>query len=199
VTISIGVLFSGGGRTVVNLLNYIDRGELDANITIAIASRDGITGIDRLADRNIEVAIAKTQGLSNDEGDARVNTWLEETKPDLICLCGYLRLLEIQPWMNGRVLNIHPSLLPAHGGRGMYGMRVHKAVLENKNSTSGCSVHFVDGQYDHGETILQRTCDVLDGDTPQDLANRVFDLECEAYPDAIQKWSRLCNLDYDVR
>ncbi len=115
-TISIGVLFSGGGRTVLNLLHCIDRGELDANMTIAIASRDGIAGIDRLADRKLEVAIAKTQGVCNDEGDARVSAWLEEAKPDLICLCGYLRLLEIQPWMHGRVLNIHPSLLPAHGG-----------------------------------------------------------------------------------
>lgn len=184
-TISLGVLFSGGGRTILNLLEHIERGELDATISIAIASREGIAGIDLLAARNIEVAIARTQGMSPEEGDARVNNWLHEVNPDLVCLCGYVRLLEIQPWMEGRVLNIHPSLLPAHGGRGYFGMKVHQAVLESGCSTSGCTVHLVDGEYDHGPTILQRTCDVNRDDSPQDLADRVFDLECEAYPAAI--------------
>ena len=186
-TISLGVLFSGGGRTILNLLDCIDRGELDASITIAIASKEGLAGIDRLVERNIEVAIAKVDGMSHEEGDARTTAWLEESKPDLICLCGYLRLLEIKPWMDARVLNIHPALLPAHGGKGMYGTRVHKAVLDSGDLTSGCTVHLVDGEYDHGPTILRRTCDVQKGDSPQDLAERVFSLECEAYPEAIRQ------------
>ncbi len=186
-TVSLAVLFSGGGRTILNLLDCIDRGELDATISVAIASREGIAGIDRLTERNIVVAVAKLSGMSNEEGDARTNDFLEEAKPDLICLCGYLRLLDLQPWMEGRVLNIHPALLPAHGGRGMFGMRVHQSVLESGDSSSGCTVHFVDGEYDHGPTILQRTCIVKEGDSPQNLANRVFDLECEAYPSAIRK------------
>ncbi len=186
-TISLGVLFSGGGRTILNLLNCIERGELDATIDVAIASRHDISGIDRLAERNIDVAVAKIDGMSHEDGDVRTSAWLEETKPDLICLCGYLRLLEIRPWMEGRVLNIHPALLPAHGGKGMYGMRVHKAVLESGDLTSGCTVHFVDGEYDHGPTILQRSCEVQINDSPQDLAERVFDLECEAYPQAIRQ------------
>ncbi|MBC8522770.1 phosphoribosylglycinamide formyltransferase [PVC group bacterium] len=186
-TVSLAVLFSGGGRTILNLLDCIDRGELDATISVAIASREGIAGIDRLTERNIVVAIAKLSGMSNEEGDARTNDFLEEAKPDLICLCGYLRLLDLQPWMEGRVLNIHPALLPAHGGLGMFGMRVHQSVLESGDSSSGCTVHFVDGEYDHGPTILQRTCFVMEGDSPQNLANRVFDLECEAYPSAIRK------------
>ena len=186
-TVSLAVLFSGGGRTILNLLDCIDRGELDATISVAIASREGIAGIDRLTERNIVVAVAKLSGMSNEEGDARTNDFLEEAKPDLICLCGYLRLLDLQPWMEGRVLNIHPALLPAPGGRGMFGMRVHQSVLESGDSSSGCTVHFVDGEYDHGPTILQRTCIVKEGDSPQNLANRVFDLECEAYPSAIRK------------
>ena len=186
-TISLGVLFSGGGRTILNLLDCIERGELDAKISIAIASRDGIAGIDRLAERGVDVAIAKLGGMHNDEGDVRTSMWLEESKPDIVCLCGYLRFLEIQPWMGGRVLNIHPSLLPTHGGRGMYGMRVHEAVLANGDTTSGCTVHLVDGEYDHGHTILQRTCEVSKEDSPQDLADRVFALECEAYPAAIMQ------------
>lgn len=188
-TVRLGVLFSGGGRTILNLLDYIESSELDANISIAIASRRGLAGIDRLAQRNIDVAIAKSSGMSNEEGDRRINTWLNEAKPDLICLCGYLRLLKLQPWMEGRVLNIHPALLPAHGGRGMFGMRVHKSVLNKGDSTSGCTVHFVDGEYDHGPIILQRVCSVNKEDSPQDLAERVFDLECEAYPTAIAKIS----------
>ncbi|MBC8202718.1 MAG: phosphoribosylglycinamide formyltransferase [Planctomycetes bacterium] len=186
-TISIGVLFSGGGRTILNLLDCIDRGELDATISIAIASREGLAGTDRLIERNIDVAIAKVDGMSLEESDARTIAWLEETKPDLVCLCGYLRLLEIKPWMQGRVINIHPSLLPAHGGKGMYGMRVHRAVLESGDLTSGCTVHHVDGEYDHGPTILQRSCEIQKNDSPQDLADRVFDLECEAYPEAIRQ------------
>jgi phosphoribosylglycinamide formyltransferase-1 len=185
-TISLGVLFSGGGRTVLNLLDCIERGELDATITIAIASKEGLAGIDRLIERGIDIAIAKTDGMSDEEGDARTTAWLEESKPDLICLCGYLRLLEIQPWMEGSVVNIHPALLPAHGGKGMYGLRVHKAVLKNGDFTSGCTVHLVDEEYDHGTTILQRSCEVHKDDSPQDLADRVFDLECTAYPDAIR-------------
>ena len=186
-TISLGVLFSGGGRTILNLLDCIERGELDAKISIAIASRDGIAGIDRLAERGVDVAIAKLGGMRNDEGDMRTSVWLEESKPDIVCLCGYLRFLEIQPWMEGRVLNIHPSLLPTQGGRGMYGLRVHEAVLANGDTTSGCTVHLVDGEYDHGPTILQRTCEVSKEDSPQDLADRVFALECEAYPAAIMQ------------
>jgi phosphoribosylglycinamide formyltransferase-1 len=187
VTISLGVLFSGGGRTILNLLDCIDRGELNASISIAIASREGLTGTDRLIERDIDVAIAQVSGMSLEEGDARTNVWLAETKPDLICLCGYLRRLEIQPWMVGTVVNIHPALLPAHGGKGMYGMRVHNSVLENGDLTSGCTVHLVDGEYDHGPIILQRKCDIQTSDKPQDLADRVFDLECEAYPEAIRQ------------
>ena len=88
--------------------------------------------------------------------------------------------------MENRILNIHPSLLPKHGGKGMYGMRVHEAVIEQGESETGCTVHFVDREYDHGPCILQMTCNVEEGDTPQIIADRVFELECEAYPIAIQ-------------
>ena len=88
--------------------------------------------------------------------------------------------------MENRILNIHPSLLPKHGGKGMFGMRVHESVIEQGDRETGCTVHFVDEEYDHGPFILQKTCAVHDGDTPQMIADRVFDLECEAYPIAIQ-------------
>lgn len=189
-TIDIAVLFSGGGRTVLNLLNHIEAGNLDARITLAIASKDGLVGIDRLNERGLDVAIARTDDEPLEIGDSRTSAWLEDARPSLICLCGYLRLLTIEPWMEGRVLNIHPALLPNHGGKGMYGMRVHEHVIKSGDTQSGCTVHFVDEQYDHGETIVQRTCQVEVDDTPQSLADKVFQLECSAYVEAIHKVAR---------
>ncbi len=186
-TIDIAVLFSGGGRTVLNLLNHIEAGNLDANITLAIASKDGLEGIDKLAERGVEVAIARAQDESPEIGDSRTIAWLEELRPSLICLCGYLRHLQLSPWMEGRVLNIHPSLLPKHGGKGMYGMNVHDSVIQSGDAQSGCTVHFVDDFYDHGEAIVQKTCQVESSDTAESLADKVFQLECEAYVEAISK------------
>lgn len=185
-TMRLAVLFSGGGRTVLNILEHIDSKNLDAEICLAIASRPGIAGIDRLANRGLDIAIARESNDDLATGDDRVHAWLEATRPDLICLCGYLRLLQLSPWMQERTINIHPALLPKFGGKGMYGMKVHQAVLDQGETLSGCTVHYVDGEYDNGPMILQRTCDVHSTDTPQDLADRVFDLECEAYPEAIK-------------
>ena len=184
---TLAVLFSGGGRTILNLIDKIKDGSLDARITLAIASKDNLPGIDRLTNRGIDVAIAKQDDDSPEVIDARVHAWLEEEKPDLILLCGYLRLLKIDTWMHGRVLNIHPALLPDFGGKGMYGMHVHDAVLKSGCEHSGCTVHFVDEEYDHGPTILQETCKISTGETVQSLADKVFSLECKAYPDAIRK------------
>tara|TARA_A100001037_G_scaffold279034_1_gene280480 strand:+ start:84 stop:668 length:585 start_codon:yes stop_codon:yes gene_type:complete len=186
-TIDIAVLFSGGGRTVLNLLNQIEAGNLDANISLAIASKDGLLGIDRLTERGLDVAIARRVDEPYELGDMRTIAWLDDVRPSLICLCGYLRLLNIQPWMEGRVLNIHPALLPKHGGKGMFGLHVHESVINSGDSQSGCTVHFVDEQYDHGETIVQRTCNIVAGETPQSLADKVFQLECTAYVEAINK------------
>ena len=185
-TLSLAVLFSGGGRTVLNLLDHIDRGELDAMIQLAIASRSNISGIEKLKDRGLDVVVARENNETLEVGDLRVKELLETNRPDVICLCGYLRLLEIQGWMQGRVLNIHPALLPKYGGQGMYGMRVHESVIANGETHSGCTVHYVDEEYDHGPTILQRTCDVRADEDAKTLAQRVFSLECEAYPTAIK-------------
>ena len=186
-TIDIAVLFSGGGRTVLNLLNQIEAGNLDANISLTIASKDGLVGIDRLTERGLDVAIARRVDEPYELGDIRTVAWLNDARPSLICLCGYLRLLNIQPWMEGRVLNIHPALLPKHGGKGMFGLHVHESVINSGDSQSGCTVHFVDEQYDHGETIVQHTCNIEAGETPQSLADKVFQLECTAYIEAINK------------
>ncbi|MBC8202060.1 MAG: phosphoribosylglycinamide formyltransferase [Planctomycetes bacterium] len=186
-SIRLAVLFSGGGTTILNLLDRIEDGTLDAEIVLAVASRNDITGIDRLADRNIEVAVAKQEGDSDKIIDEKIQAWLQDTQPDLILLCGYLRLLPIESWMQGRVLNIHPSLLPDFGGKGMFGIHVHEAVMKSGNCESGCTVHYVDDEYDHGPMLIQKTCTISDDDTPQTLASKVFALECLAYPEAIKK------------
>ncbi|MBN1434478.1 hypothetical protein JW921_06930, partial [Candidatus Fermentibacterales bacterium] len=104
---------------------------------------------------------------------------------DLVVQGGFLSLWEVPGRYLGRVMNIHPALLPGFGGKGMYGIRVHRAVLEAGCKVSGCTVHFVDNHYDTGPIIVQRCVPVMEEDTPQSLADRVFEQECEAYPEAI--------------
>jgi folate-dependent phosphoribosylglycinamide formyltransferase PurN len=104
---------------------------------------------------------------------------------DLILLAGYRKLFFIPDWYDGWVLNIHPSLLPKHGG--LYGDAVHESVLRSKDTESGCTVHFANNEYDSGPIILQRTCPVLVDDTVESLKARVFIEECIAYPEAIKR------------
>jgi folate-dependent phosphoribosylglycinamide formyltransferase PurN len=111
---------------------------------------------------------------------------IDSASVDLVCLGGWLCLLEIPERWEGRMMNIHPALLPSFGGKGMYGRHVHEAVLAARCRVSGCTVHFVDATYDTGPIILQRTCPVLENDTPQTLAARVSEEEKIAYPQAIQ-------------
>ena len=99
---------------------------------------------------------------------------------------GFLKHVLIPPDFENRVINIHPALIPAFCGQGMYGLRVHEAVLDYGAKVTGCTVHFVDNQYDHGPIILQRTVEVLPDDTPESLQARVFAAECEAYPEALR-------------
>ena len=117
---------------------------------------------------------------------AQVLKLIDDAGADLVVLGGWLSLLRIPPAYAGRVINIHPALLPAFGGKGMYGRRVHAAVIEHGCKLSGCTVHLVDDQYDNGPIVLQRACPVLDDDTPETLAARVFEEEKVAYPEAIR-------------
>ena len=107
---------------------------------------------------------------------------------DLVILGGFLSRLEVPADFEGRVLNIHPSLIPAFCGQGMYGHHVHEAVVARGCKVSGCTVHVVDNEYDHGPILVQKVVPVLDNDNPDSLAKRVFEAECEAYPEAIQRY-----------
>jgi phosphoribosylglycinamide formyltransferase-1 len=172
---------SGGGRTILNLLDHIEANRLHASIECVVLSSAGRPAASRCRDRGLLV-LEPPKGVEIDDW---VVARIAETAPDLVCLCGYLRLLPIEPWMRQRVINIHPALLPAYGGRGMHGLLVHEAVIAAGEAKSGCTVHFVDEEYDHGPTILQRTCDVRPDDSPSTLAARVFAEECVAMPEAI--------------
>ncbi len=173
-------LISGGGRTVLNLQDAIERGELNATIVLVIASRD-CPGIARCDQRRLETRI-----VPGDLDPDTLSALLRGYQADLVCLAGYLRLVPVPPGWEGRILNIHPALLPKYGGPGMFGERVHWAVLDAGETESGCTVHVCDDRYDTGPIIAQRRCPVKPDDTPETLATRVFEQECIAYPEAIR-------------
>ena len=182
----LGALLSGGGRTVLNLADRIADGTLAAEIARVIASRGDIAGVQRARARGLEVRVADHRDYeSPDRLHDTITSWLVECDVQLVCLCGYLHWFRLDEPFRGRAMNIHPALLPDFGGKGMYGLRVHRAVLAAGAKVSGCTVHFLDDQYDHGPIILQRECPVLPGDDEQALADRVFEQECNAYPQAI--------------
>jgi phosphoribosylglycinamide formyltransferase-1 len=185
--IRLAVLLSGGGTTLQNLINRIADGRLDARIVQVISNRADAFGIERAKKANLPVAlITRNESASSADFSHRVFDLIRQSQADLVCMAGFLQLLAIPDDFRHRVLNIHPALLPAFGGKGMYGHHVHEAVLKSGATTSGCTVHFADNEYDRGPIIQQKTVPVLDGDTPDTLAARVFEQECEAYPEAIK-------------
>ena len=184
---NLAVLASGSGTTLQNLIDRIASKSLDARIDIVIASRPDILALERAAKASIPAHIIDRKSFSNSADFSQpIFKLVDEHRIDLVCLAGWLCMLNIPPRYENRVMNIHPALLPAFGGPGMYGRRVHEAVLAHGCKVSGCTVHFVDENYDNGPIILQRTCAVLENDTPDSLAHRVFEEEKIAYPHAIR-------------
>ena len=190
-TIALAVLISGGGTTLQNLIDRIAANQLSARIKVVIASRPGIKGIDRAKAADIQTHVIVRKEFATAEAFSdRIFSLCDTEGIDLICLAGWLQLLRVpERWM-GRVMNIHPALLPKYGGKGMFGRHVHEAVLAAGESESGCTVHFVDNAYDAGPIILQRTCPVFANDSADTLAARVFEQECRAYPAAIDLFRR---------
>ncbi len=188
-TTNIAVLVSGGGTTLQNLIDQIRDGKLDARVVTVIASRPGIKGIERARNAGIPVQVVVRKEFASVEAFSdRIFAILADARTDLLCLGGWLQLLKIPDVWIGRTINIHPSLLPLFGGKGMWGHHVHEAVLAAGCKVSGCTVHFVNNEYDAGPIILQRICPVEDGDTADTLAARVFEEEKIAYPQAIRLW-----------
>jgi phosphoribosylglycinamide formyltransferase-1 len=186
--VQLAVLVSGGGTTLQNLIDEIAAGRLSAQIKVVIASRPEIRALQRAADAKIMNFVVQPRGFEKvGEFSRKVFELCDDAGVDLVCLAGWLSLLEVPAKYQGRVMNIHPAVLPSpFGGKGMYGARVHEAVLAHGCKISGCTVHFVDNDYDAGPIIVQKCCPVMEGDTAQSLALRVSELEREAYPQAIR-------------
>jgi formyltetrahydrofolate-dependent phosphoribosylglycinamide formyltransferase len=183
-TIDIAVLVSGSGTTLQNLIDEIAAGRLAARISIVIASRPNLGALDKAAAAGLPSVVVERRQFADAAAFSEA-VFRHVGAADLVCMAGWLQLLPIPPAFENRVINIHPALLPQFGGRGMYGKHVHEAVLKAGCKISGCTVHFVDNEYDHGPIILQRRCDVLADDTAKTLAARVFEEEKIAYPQAI--------------
>jgi len=181
-------LASGGGRTLVNLAEHIAAGSLDAQIVTAIASNESAER--KMRGRGLDLPVQVADRKAFEDVDAFSDALFEmirEADAELVCLCGFLCLIRIPDDFAQRVINIHPALLPAFGGQGMYGHHVHEAVLAHGCKVSGCTVHFADQTYDTGPIIVQRCVPVHEDDTPDKLAARVFEQECIAYPEAVQR------------
>ena len=185
----LAILLSGSGRTLENLLDKIASGRLVATIPLVVSSRPDVRGIDIARRAGVPVEILPREGQSTAAWSETIFAACRAASPDLVVMAGFLHLLAIPTDFAGRVINIHPSLLPAFGGKGFHGEHVHRAVLERGCTVSGCTVHLVDDQYDHGRILLQRTVPVLPDDTVASLAARVFAAECDALPDAIARFT----------
>ena len=185
--VRLGFLLSGGGRTLENFVAWQKEQTALAEFALVVSDRKGAGGLDRAERHGIAHRVLPCRNRA--EGEA-IFAALEEVGVEFVILGGFLRLLHIPDRWLGRVVNIHPSLIPAHSGKGFYGDRVHAAVLEAGDAETGCTVHFVDNIYDHGEIIDRGVVPVEPGDTVESLANRVFEKECEVYPRAVERLLR---------
>ncbi|HOQ04499.1 MAG TPA: phosphoribosylglycinamide formyltransferase [Anaerohalosphaeraceae bacterium] len=185
--IRLGILLSGGGRTMVNLHQEIQAGRLPAQIVLVISSRSTVAGVQRAREIGLEPVIIRRKDFADIHSfSERIAEELDRAKVDLAVQAGWLCLWEIPERYENRVMNIHPALLPSFGGQGMWGHHVHEAVLKAGCKVSGCTVHFCTNDYDAGPIIVQRCCPVFEGDDADTLAARVFREECIAYPEAIR-------------
>ena len=187
----IGILLSGRGSNFEAIARQIDGGKLSTEIAVVVSNVESAPGLQRARERGLNVFCASSKGLSREAFDHQVIHVLEETRVDLVCLAGFMRLLSpsfIQAFRN-RILNIHPSLLPAFPG-----LDAQRQALEYGVKVSGCTVHFVDEGLDSGPIVLQAVVPVLDGDTEESLSARILEQEHQIYPRAIQ-----CVLDGQIR
>ena len=182
----ISVLISGGGTTLKNLIEHHSRNELKVEIAMVISNNPQAAGLQLAAERGIPSSVICHKQFDGIEpfSNAIFET-CRELETDLVVMGGFLRRLKIPRDFISRVINIHPALIPSFCGKGYYGSRVHQGVIDYGCIISGCTVHFVDEQYDHGPIIAQRAVPVLDEDDAQSLAQRVFNKECELYPQVI--------------
>ncbi len=189
--LNVAVLLTGSGTTLENLFEKRDAGQLDINIAVVVGSRADAFGLERARRRGIPTAVVERAKFKSSEPFSQaVFAALEPYRPELIVLAGFMSLLRIPEAYQNRVINVHPALLPAFGGKGFYGHHVHEAVVRSGCKISGCTVHFVDAQYDHGPIIAQQAVEVRPDDNADTLAARVQAAERDLYPRVIQLYAQ---------
>jgi formyltetrahydrofolate-dependent phosphoribosylglycinamide formyltransferase len=189
----LGVLISGSGRTLRNLLDVIERGELDAEVVCVVSSREGVRGLDIAIDVGIPAyTVTGAQHRGVQVYSQAMYDVVTPHAPDLLIMAGFLRRLLVFPGWEGRILNIHPALLPDAAawaaGKGCYGDRVHENVIAHGDRVSGATVHVVTDIYDDGPPLMRVEVPVEEGDTAELLAARIFTEECVLYPEAIRQY-----------
>lgn len=185
----LALFISGTGGNALNLARACRAGRVPGEPVLVVASTPKAGGIARLEAEGIASKVVERKAFSDDEAFSEACYGAAEAAgATVICLAGWLKKLWVPPRWEGRILNIHPGLLPRFGGAGMYGMHVHHAVLEAGVKESGCTVHLVDNVYDHGRVLLERRVPVLQGDTPEVLQARVYAEEMKAYPEALSAY-----------
>jgi phosphoribosylglycinamide formyltransferase 1 len=176
---------SGSGSNVENIVQYFRKKEADHRFVV-FCNNPNAGVFERCARLGITVTLFDKKQFRE---TGEVLLWLEELKPDLVVLAGFLWLMPevITQRFPQKMLNIHPALLPKYGGKGMYGMHVHQAVVENKDTETGITIHYVNELYDKGQIILQATCPLTASDSPQDVAQKVHELEYKHFPSVVEK------------
>ena len=188
----LAVLISGAGTTLRNLIEKQAAGKLDAELQVVVSSRQDAGGLEiaRAAGIATEVVAYREAGSIEDFSES-IFEICRRNSAQLVVMGGFLKRVLIPADYENRVINIHPSLIPAHAGHGFYGLRVHESVIQAGDKVSGCTVHVVDDEYDHGPVIAQEEVPVKPGDTPQSLAKRVFAAECTLLPEVINMLAQL--------
>ena len=180
------VLLSGSGTSLENLFEHIDRG-LPAEVCVVVSSKEGARGLERARRRGVPAVVVSRKRLRDvDAFNDALHAELARHDVDLVALLGFLSLFQSRGKWDGRVINVHPALIPAFCGPGFYGHRVHEAVLAKGAKVSGATVHFADDEYDHGPILLQEAVPVLGSATPDTLAARVKAAERRLVPEAIR-------------
>jgi phosphoribosylglycinamide formyltransferase-1 len=181
--LKMAVLLSGSGRTLDNFHERIQKGTLAGDIQVVISNVAGVLGLSKAEKYGYPAFYAQ----NNDE----INRILKDYDIDIVCLAGYLKLYTPPPELARAVVNIHPSLIPSFCGDGFYGHHVHDAVKKRGCTVSGCTVHFANEKYDEGPIILQKCVELAYEDDADAIADKVFSIECEAFPEAINKVDQL--------
>lgn len=187
--LQLGVFASGRGSNFVAILDAIDRGKLNAEVQILLSNNADAGALETAQSRGIPTAVVNRKDFQNrDDFINEMVSTLKSHRVDIVALAGYMKKIpaEVIREFPYRIVNIHPALLPAFGGKGSYGGHVHEAVLEYGCKISGVTVHFIDEIYDHGPIIAQRTVPVENEDTPKDLAARVLKVEHQIYAEVLQ-------------